>query len=104
MSADTLVDGEPLGELLGHRYEISAPSRNLLGEVESRADNAATLLPGGQVLVIGGTGAPWWDEGAVGLIDLIEGRRDSVRTALAPLELVERGSTASPAPKPTPTL
>ncbi|RYE72018.1 MAG: LacI family transcriptional regulator [Oxalobacteraceae bacterium] len=43
-------------------------------------------------------------EGAVGLIDLIEGRRDSVRTALAPLELVERGSTASPAPKPTPTL
>lgn len=43
-------------------------------------------------------------EGAVGLIDLIEGRRDSVRTALAPLELVERGSTASPTPKPTPTL
>ncbi|MDG4663730.1 sulfite reductase subunit alpha [Mycobacterium sp. 236(2023)] len=39
VSADTLVDGEPLGELLGHRYEISAPSRNLLGEVESRADN-----------------------------------------------------------------
>ena len=39
MSADTEVDGEPLGELLGQRYEISAPSKDLLGEVESRADN-----------------------------------------------------------------
>lgn len=39
VSVDTLVDGEPLGELLGHRFEISAPSKDLLGEVESRADN-----------------------------------------------------------------
>ena len=39
MSADTTVNGEPLGDLLGHRYEISAPSKDLLGEVESRADN-----------------------------------------------------------------
>jgi len=39
MSVDTTVNGEPLGELLGHRYEISAPSKDLLGEVESRADN-----------------------------------------------------------------
>ncbi len=39
VSVDTLVDGEPLGELLGHRYEISAPSKDLLGEVESRAEN-----------------------------------------------------------------
>jgi sulfite reductase (NADPH) flavoprotein alpha-component len=39
MSAETLVGGEPLGELLGHRYEISTPSKDLLGEVESRADN-----------------------------------------------------------------
>lgn len=39
VSADTLVDGEPLGELLGHRYEISTPSKDLLGEVEKRADN-----------------------------------------------------------------
>ncbi len=39
VSVDTLVDGEPLGELLGNRYEISAPSKDLLGEVESRADN-----------------------------------------------------------------
>ncbi|MET0898385.1 MAG: sulfite reductase flavoprotein subunit alpha [Mycobacterium sp.] len=39
VSVDTLVDGEPLGELLGHRYEISTPSKDLLGEVESRSDN-----------------------------------------------------------------
>ncbi|AQA02773.1 sulfite reductase subunit alpha [Mycobacterium sp. MS1601] len=39
VSVDTLVDGEPLGELLGNRYEISAPSKDLLGEVESRAEN-----------------------------------------------------------------
>ena len=39
VSIGTLVDGEPLGELLSHRYEISAPSKDLLGEVESRADN-----------------------------------------------------------------
>lgn len=39
VSVDTLVDGEPLGELLAHRYEISAPSKDLLGEVESRAEN-----------------------------------------------------------------
>lgn len=39
VSADTHVDGVPLGELLGHRYEISAPSKDLLGEVESRAEN-----------------------------------------------------------------
>ncbi|CAN5505120.1 sulfite reductase flavoprotein subunit alpha [soil metagenome] len=39
VSADTLVDGEPLGDLLGHRYEISTPSKDLLGEVESRAEN-----------------------------------------------------------------
>lgn len=39
VSPDTLVGDEPLGELLGHRYEISAPSKDLLGEVESRADN-----------------------------------------------------------------
>ncbi|MGK2882412.1 MAG: diflavin oxidoreductase [Mycobacterium sp.] len=39
VSVDTLVDGEPLGELLGHRYEISTPSKDLLGEVESRAEN-----------------------------------------------------------------
>jgi sulfite reductase (NADPH) flavoprotein alpha-component len=39
MSVDTTVNGEPLGDLLGHRYEISAPSKDLLGEVESRADN-----------------------------------------------------------------
>jgi hypothetical protein len=43
-------------------------------------------------------------DGAAGLIVLIAAPRDSVRTALAPIELVERGSTASPAPKPTPTL
>ena len=39
MSVDTTVNGVPLGDLLGHRYEISAPSKDLLGEVESRADN-----------------------------------------------------------------
>lgn len=39
VSVDTLVDGDPLGELLGHRYEISAPSKDLLGEVESRSEN-----------------------------------------------------------------
>lgn len=39
VSVDTDVDGEPLSELLGHRYEISAPSKDLLGEVERRADN-----------------------------------------------------------------
>ncbi len=39
VSTDTLVDGEPLGELLGHRYEISTPAKDLLGEVESRAEN-----------------------------------------------------------------
>jgi sulfite reductase (NADPH) flavoprotein alpha-component len=39
VSPDTLVDGEPLGELLSHRYEISAPSKDLLGEVEKRAEN-----------------------------------------------------------------
>lgn len=39
VSVDTDVDGEPLGELLTHRYEICAPSKDLLGEVESRADN-----------------------------------------------------------------
>ncbi|MGB3482555.1 MAG: sulfite reductase flavoprotein subunit alpha [Mycobacterium sp.] len=40
VSVDTLVDSEPLGELLTHRYEISVPSKDLLGAVESRADNA----------------------------------------------------------------
>ena len=39
VSVDTEVDGEPLGELLGQRYEICAPSKDLLGEVENRADN-----------------------------------------------------------------
>jgi sulfite reductase (NADPH) flavoprotein alpha-component len=39
VSTETLVDGEPLGELLGTRYEISAPSRDLLSEVESRAES-----------------------------------------------------------------
>jgi sulfite reductase (NADPH) flavoprotein alpha-component len=39
VSADTLVGDEPLGDLLGHRYEISAPSKDLLGEVERRAEN-----------------------------------------------------------------
>jgi len=39
MSVGTLVDGEPLGKLLGQKYEISAPSKDLLGEVENRADN-----------------------------------------------------------------
>ncbi|WP_328437016.1 diflavin oxidoreductase [Nocardia puris] len=39
VSPDTLVDGEPLGELLGHRYEISTPSKDLLSEVEHRAEN-----------------------------------------------------------------
>ncbi|ADG99114.1 flavodoxin/nitric oxide synthase [Segniliparus rotundus DSM 44985] len=39
VSADTLVDGEPLGELLGRRYEISTPSKDLLSEVESRAES-----------------------------------------------------------------
>ncbi len=39
VSVDTAVGDESLGELLGHRYEISTPSKDLLGEVESRADN-----------------------------------------------------------------
>lgn len=39
VSPDTLVGDRPLGELLGTRYEISAPSKDLLGEVEKRADN-----------------------------------------------------------------
>jgi sulfite reductase (NADPH) flavoprotein alpha-component len=39
VSTDTEVDGVSLGELLGQRYEISAPSKDLLGEIESRADN-----------------------------------------------------------------
>lgn len=39
VSVDTMVDGEPLSELLGNRYEISSPSKDLLGEVESRAEN-----------------------------------------------------------------
>lgn len=39
VSVDTVVDDQPLHELLGHRYEISAPSKDLLGEVETRADN-----------------------------------------------------------------
>lgn len=39
VSPDTLVDGEPLGALLTHRYEISTPSRDLLGEVEHRAEH-----------------------------------------------------------------
>jgi sulfite reductase (NADPH) flavoprotein alpha-component len=39
VSPDTLVDGEPLGELLGTRYEISTPSKDLLSEVESRAES-----------------------------------------------------------------
>lgn len=39
VSTGTLVDGEPLGELLRHRYEISTPSRDLLSEVESRAES-----------------------------------------------------------------
>ncbi|WP_019972697.1 sulfite reductase flavoprotein subunit alpha [Mycobacterium sp. 141] len=39
VSVDTLVDGDPLGELLGQRYEISTPSKDLLSEVESRAEN-----------------------------------------------------------------
>lgn len=39
MSVGTLVDGEPLGKLLSQKYEISAPSKDLLGEVENRADN-----------------------------------------------------------------
>ncbi|MCV7434699.1 sulfite reductase subunit alpha [Mycolicibacterium bacteremicum] len=39
VSPDTLVGDRPLGELLGRRYEISAPSKDLLGEVEKRADN-----------------------------------------------------------------
>ena len=39
VSVDTDIDGTPLGELLGQRYEIGAPSKDLLGEVESRAEN-----------------------------------------------------------------
>lgn len=39
VSVDTVVDDTPLGELLGHRYEISTPSKDLLSEVESRAEN-----------------------------------------------------------------
>lgn len=39
LSVDTRVDGEPLSELFGKRYEISTPSKDLLGEVESRADD-----------------------------------------------------------------
>ncbi|KWX22323.1 CysJ [Mycolicibacterium wolinskyi] len=39
VSVDTVVDGTPLAELLGHRYEISTPSKDLLSEVESRAEN-----------------------------------------------------------------
>lgn len=39
VSTDTDVDGVPLGELLSQRYEICVPSKDLLGEVESRADN-----------------------------------------------------------------
>lgn len=39
VSVGTLVDGEPLGKLLSQKYEISAPSKDLLGEVENRADN-----------------------------------------------------------------
>ncbi|MGJ6123568.1 sulfite reductase flavoprotein subunit alpha [Mycolicibacterium sp. Y3] len=39
VSTDTHVNGEPLGELLGHRYEISTPGKDLLSEVESRAEN-----------------------------------------------------------------
>jgi LacI family transcriptional regulator len=37
-------------------------------------------------------------DGAIGLIDIIEGRRDGVSEALLPLELVVRGSTAAPRP------
>lgn len=39
VSTDTLVNDEPLGELLGQKYEIGTPSKDLLGEVENRADN-----------------------------------------------------------------
>lgn len=39
VSPETHVNDEPLGELLSHRYEISTPSKDLLGEVERRADN-----------------------------------------------------------------
>ncbi|MFN6552216.1 diflavin oxidoreductase [Mycolicibacterium septicum] len=39
VSSGTLVDGTPLGELLGHRYEIRTPSKDLLSEIESRAEN-----------------------------------------------------------------
>lgn len=39
VSVDAIVGGEPLGDLLGHRYEICTPSKDLLSEVESRAEN-----------------------------------------------------------------
>jgi sulfite reductase (NADPH) flavoprotein alpha-component len=39
VSIGTLVGDATLGELLSQKYEISAPSKDLLGEVESRADN-----------------------------------------------------------------
>ncbi|MGV9409676.1 diflavin oxidoreductase [Nocardia sp. NPDC003693] len=39
VSPDTVVDGEPLRAVLGHRYEISTPTKDLLSEVESRAEN-----------------------------------------------------------------
>ncbi|MFE6859740.1 sulfite reductase flavoprotein subunit alpha [Nocardia sp. NPDC057668] len=39
VSPDTVVDGEPLSVLLGGRYEISTPAKDLLSEVESRAEN-----------------------------------------------------------------
>jgi sulfite reductase (NADPH) flavoprotein alpha-component len=39
VSTDTLVGADTLGDLLGHRYEISTPGKDLLGEVESRAEN-----------------------------------------------------------------
>jgi sulfite reductase (NADPH) flavoprotein alpha-component len=39
VSTDTEVGGVSLGELLGQKYEISVPSKDLLGEIESRADN-----------------------------------------------------------------
>ena len=39
VSVDTLVDGEPLGDLLTDRYEISIPAKDLLSEVETRAEN-----------------------------------------------------------------
>jgi LacI family transcriptional regulator len=37
-------------------------------------------------------------DGATGLIDLIEGRKSSVRSMLQPLQLIVRGSTAAPPP------